>query len=122
MAGCGESGPKRYAVSGAVKWQGKPLDQGSITFLAEDPSLGSGGGALIMDGKYNIPAQNGLLPGRYKVSIASPDPKKAADPDALPGAPGPVYKDRIQPKYNVKTTLTADIKAEGPNKFDFEVQ
>ena len=27
LAGCGDSGPKRYAVSGEVKWRGKPLDQ-----------------------------------------------------------------------------------------------
>ncbi|HKB41884.1 MAG TPA: hypothetical protein VKD72_35990 [Gemmataceae bacterium] len=121
LAGCADSATKRYAVSGEVKWQGKPLDQGSITFLAEDPALGSGGGALIKDGQYSIPANQGLLPGRYKVAVSSADPKKAVDPDAPPGAPGPVYKDRIQPKYNAQTILTADVKAEGPNKFNFEV-
>ena len=120
LAGCA-GGDKRHAVSGTVKWQGKPLNQGSINFLPEDPALGTIGGALIKDGQYSIPASQGLLPGRYKVTISSPDPKKALDPDADPGAPGPVYKDRVQPRYNLNTILTADVKADGKNTFDFEV-
>src|SRR5437867_983551 len=94
LVGCASGEAKRFAITGTVKWQGKPLDQGTILFLAEDPSLGSGNGAPIRDGKYIIPADQGLLPGRYKISISSADPKKALDPNADPGAPGPVYKDR----------------------------
>jgi len=121
LAGCGGGGAKRYGVSGVVKWRGKPLDQGAITFLAEDPSLGSGGGALIKDGQYRIEAKEGLLPGRYKVMVTSVDPKnQTPDPDSPPGYL-PVPKDRIQPKYNTQTTLTAEVTAEGKNSFDFEV-
>jgi len=121
LAGCAGGEAKRYAVSGVVKWRGKPLDQGAITFLAEDPALGSGGGDMIKDGRYSIPAKQGLLPGRYKVMITSVDPKnQVPDPDALPGYL-PVPKDRIQPRYNTRTTLTAEVKAEGKNTFDFEV-
>lgn len=120
QAGCG-GGPKRYAVSGEVKWRGRPLDQGAITFLPDDPSLGSSGGAVIKDGRYDIPARNGLLAGRYKVMITSADPSKVADPDALPGPSGPLPKDRIKPKYNAQTELTAEVKAKGPNTFDYDV-
>lgn len=121
MCGCADSRPKRYAVSGEVKWKGKPLDQGAITFLAEDPALGSSGGAMIKDGQYSIPAAQGLLPGRYKVAVSAVDPKNPApDPDSPPGYL-PVPKDRIQPKYNTQTILTADVKAEGMNTFNFEV-
>jgi hypothetical protein len=121
LSGCTGGEPKRFAVSGMVQWQGRPLDQGTITFLPEDSSLGSGGGAMIQDGHYSIPAKPGLLPGRYKVAISSADPKKVLDPNADPGAPGPVYKDRVQPKYNSQTILTAEITADGKNSFDFEV-
>jgi hypothetical protein len=121
LAGCAGGPAKPCAVSGVVKWQGKPLDHGAITFLAEDPALGSGGGAMITDGKYSIPAKLGLLPGRYKVMVTSVDPKdQTPDPDALPGYL-PVPKDRVQPKYNTQTTLTAEVKAGGPNTFNFEV-
>src|SRR5262245_32730160 len=121
LAGCAGGQAKRCAVSGVVKWRGKSLDQGAITFLAEDPALGSGGGAMIRDGQYSIPAKHGLLPGRYKVMVTSVDPKnQQPDPDALPGYL-PVPKDRVQPKYNTQTTLTAEVKAEGENTFDFDV-
>jgi hypothetical protein len=119
-AGC-DRGPKRYAVSGEVRWRGRPLDRGAITFLPEDPALGASGGALIKDGRYSIPARGGLLPGRYKVLVTSADPGKAADPDAPPGPSGPLPKDRVQPRYNAQTVLTAELTAEGPKTFDFDV-
>jgi hypothetical protein len=121
LAGCGKSGPKRYAVSGDVTWRGKPLDHGGVVFLPEDSSLGSSGGAVIKDGRYSISATSGLLAGRYKVMVTSADPSKAPDPEALPGPAGPLPKDRINPKYNAQTVLFADVTAQGPNKFDFAV-
>jgi len=121
LAGCGDSGPKRYAVSGEVKWRDKPLDHGGIVFLPEESSLGSSGGAVIKDGRYSIAAKGGLLAGRYKVMVTSADPSKAPDPEALPGPAGPLPKDRINPKYNAQTVLFAEVTAQGPNKFDFAV-
>lgn len=121
LAGCTGGGPKRYAASGEVKWRGQPLDHGAITFLPEDPSLGASGGGMIKDGRYSVPARDGLLAGRYKVMITSADPSKAPDPDALPGPAGPLPKDRVKPKYNAQTVLTAEVTAEGPNVFNFEV-
>jgi len=118
--GCADGKPKRYPVSGQVKFQGKPLDQGTILFLGEDLASGTGS-APIKDGQYSTSAKDGLLPGRFKVSISSADPRnQAPDPDSPPGYL-PVPKDRIQSKYNALTTLSADVKAEGPNVFNFEV-
>jgi hypothetical protein len=120
ILGCADGKPKRYAVSGQVKFQGKPLDQGGITFLGEDLGHGTGWSA-IKDGRYSIPAKEGLLPGRYKVAVNSADPKnRTPDPDSPPGYL-PVPKDRIQSKYNSQTTLSADVTAEGTNTFNFEV-
>ena len=121
LLGCADGRAKRCGVAGEVKWKGKPLDHGAITFLAEDPALGSSGGAMITDGHYSILAKEGLLPGRYKVVVTSVDPRnKAPDPDSPPGYL-PLPKDRIQPKYNTQTILTADLKADEQNTFNFEV-
>jgi hypothetical protein len=76
---------------------------------------------MIKDGQYSIPQEQGLLPGRYKVIVTAVDPRnKAPDPDSPPGYL-PVPKDRIQAKYNAQTILTADVKPEGTNTFNFEV-
>jgi hypothetical protein len=121
LAGCDAGGSRRYAVSGEVKFQGKPLDQGAITFLAQDAALGSGGGAQIKDGHYDIPAAHGLLPGKYRVMVTSATPGGVPAPDAPPGPAGPLPKDRIKLKYNAQTTLTAEVTAGGPNTFHFDV-
>ena len=120
--GC-DAGPKRYGVSGEVRYKGKPLDHGGIIFLPESPTAGAdSGGDNIKNGKYAIPAKKGLLPGRYKVLITSVDPNaKETDPDAPPGPAGPLPKDRVAAKYNDQTILTAEVTADGPNKFDFDV-
>src|SRR5438094_10434034 len=121
MAGCADRATNRCAVLGEVKFKGKPLDQGTILFLSEDPTRGSAEAIMIKDGLYSRPAKDGLLPGRYKVSIGSVDSKnRVVDPDSPPGYL-PVPKDRIQPKYNTQTILSAEVKTEGPNTFNFEV-
>lgn len=121
LAGCSGGEAKRYAVSGEVTFRDRPLETGGITFLPENESTGASGGAAIKDGRYEIPAKNGLPAGRYKVMITSADAKAPPDPDALPGPAGPLPRDRIKPKYNVQTTLTAEVKADGKNTFDFIV-
>jgi hypothetical protein len=121
LTGCGSAGVQRCAISGEVRFEGKPLDQGAITFLAQDPSLASGGGAQIRNGQYSIPAQHGLLPGAYRVMVTSAARGAPSDPNAPPGPAGPLPKDRVNPKYNAITVLRAEVKADGPNVFNFDV-
>src|SRR5215470_6283788 len=53
---CPAAGPKRYGVSGEVRYKGKPLDHGGIIFLPESPTAGAdSGGDNIKNGKYAIP-------------------------------------------------------------------
>src|SRR4051812_15712596 len=61
VAGCGPSEPKRYSVTGLVKYKGTPIPAGTITFTPEDQSLKSAGGAAIKDGKFEIARAVGLL-------------------------------------------------------------
>jgi hypothetical protein len=121
LSGCGERDP-RLAVAGTVTFKGEPLDRGQIEFLPPG-GKGSQSGTGIVNGRYEIPRDNGLLPGTYEVRIFSYDTKgvKVPDPDAVPGDPGAVqFKERIAPKYNVKSTLKADVKR-GNTTFDFSV-
>jgi hypothetical protein len=105
-------------VSGTVKYKDEPIKSGMISFRAED---GATGGAEIKDGKYDIPAASGLLPGNYRVAINYPDPKAPKPREDEP--PGEVVqtKDLLPGKYHNKTELTAEIKAEA-NKVDFDLK
>ncbi|MBI2478690.1 MAG: hypothetical protein HYV60_08675, partial [Planctomycetia bacterium] len=108
------------AVSGTVKLNGQNLDQGTIAFHPEG-NQGSLGGASIENGTYSIPAKQGLLVGKYKVSISSPE-GGALGAVELPGESDVVVKERIPEKYNAKTELVAEVTAGGENEFDFDLQ
>ncbi|MBN9122885.1 MAG: hypothetical protein J0I06_27730 [Planctomycetes bacterium] len=119
VVGCGKGEPKRYPVSGTVKYKGEPIKYGNISFRADN---GASGGADIRDGKYEIPAVAGLPEGSYRVAVTYPDPKVPAPrPDEPPGPSTPV-RELLPAKYNDKTELTAQIKAEGANDVSFDLK
>lgn len=123
LAGCSDDPLGRQTVSGTVLFKGQPLDQGAIQFvpLEKGPTET---GAGIENGKYTIPRDKGLVPGKYKVSIWSYDRKGGAiAPTDMPGdTVGKQFKERIPPNYNVNTTLRAEVIKGGSNTFDFDVK
>jgi hypothetical protein len=117
LVGC--SNDPRLAVSGTVRFNGQPLDQGRIEFHPPG-AKGNQSGAPIQDGRYRIPQANGLAPGTYEVKIFSYDTKGAKVAGDMPGEPGKGFKERIARKYNLATELRADVKP-GNTTFDFSV-
>jgi hypothetical protein len=120
-AGCGS--PDRVAVSGTVTLNGQPVTNATIQFFRVGETAPAGG-AVVTDGKYELPARPGLPPGTYAVSISSPIGSGSGSLTAVPGAastPATGFKDRVPAKYNTDTELRADVTAKGPNKFDFEL-
>jgi hypothetical protein len=103
-AGCGQPGPKMMEVSGTVKFDGKDVADGDITFVPENQSVGGEGGK-IKDGKYTLKVKE----GKNKVQIMATR--------EVPGKKGPMGEDLVEQyipeKYNDQTTLTADV---GPGK------
>lgn len=114
----------RHAVSGRVQLDGKPLESGSIQFLPIEGSSPGGvsvsGGTLINQGAYTIGRAKGLTPGKYKVSITSAA-GGTAPAEETPGPALPPPKELIPAKYNVGSTLKAEVTATGPNTFDFDL-
>lgn len=120
MTGCGSSEPKRQAVSGTVKFQGKEIEAGTISFRSDGDGKYVGTGT-ITKGKYEIPAAVGLVPAKYRVAVTYPDPKiPAPRPDEPPGPSTPV-RELLPKKYNDQTELTAEIK-DGPNDVSFDLK
>jgi hypothetical protein len=110
-SGCGgPSGPPTYEVSGLVTWDGAPLPEGDIIFTTVDRSVVPDVGTIRV-GAYRLRAQ----PGKKRVSIRASK--------LVPGSKGamnePIFDNYIPDRYNAETTLTADVTADGPNRFDF---
>lgn len=124
VAGCGGGdGLDRQPITGQVVFDGQPLKDAEILFF---PTSATGKdavatGAQITNGAYAISRENGPIPGNYKVQITAAGGAQAppANADAMPGT-GPIHaKELIPAKYNVQSTLTADVKSGETNKFDF---
>lgn len=121
VSGC-SSGNQRHPIQGQISFQGKPVLEGSIMFHPLNPQQGFLEGSLIQDGKYLIPADKGLVTGKYQVLISAPDHKgKRPDPASAPGA---VFEARelFPEMYNTKSTLTVEVSSQGPNHFDFHLK
>lgn len=118
--GCG-SGTDKLEVSGTVTFKNKPLDQGVIQFEPLDPTLGTGSGDIIKDGKYRIPREKGLKAGKYLVRISSGEPGSQAAPP-VPGESGPPAKERIPPEYNRQSKQKVEVGVGKPNVIDFNIQ
>ena len=124
VAGCGgrDDGVNRQAVSGQVVLKNQPIDTGSISFEPQGDGPGIAGGAVITDGKFELPRVRGLPPGKYTVRISSPDTsaqKVAADD--LPGEPEKLSPDRVPPAWNSQSTQTIEVQDRGKNHFEFEI-
>ena len=116
VSGCG-SGTKS-PVSGTVTFDGKPLASGAIQFIPDDLSKGRSEGAVIKDGSYKIPADHGLEPGSYSVSITSSKP--AAQAVDMPGKPQ--FDEELIPlRYNQKSELKRTVEKGKAQKFDFNL-
>jgi hypothetical protein len=122
LVGCGSSeGTGLHEVQGEVTFKGKPLEHGSIQFIP-DPAAADSVRAVapIQGGKYDIPKKGGLKPGQYKVIISSSAGAKVKENEA-PGVSGALPKEILPPEYNVNTKQKVEVKAAGPNKFDFTI-
>jgi hypothetical protein len=119
-AGCGSRGGNRAAVSGAVTFDGQPVDGGAIVFLpqGDGPADRPKSGAGIEAGRYAIPAEKGPAPGKYRVEIRWPRPTGKQIPSDDPPNLMDETRQVIPDKFNSRSELTCDVQP-GKNNFDF---
>lgn len=85
--GCGGAapeGPKRFALSGKVTYDGQPVPAGEI-FFEPNNKKGNGGPATsaeIRAGAYSIPTDRGVVGGAMIVKVIGYDGKPPAGPEA----------------------------------------
>lgn len=120
MTGCENTGGK-LGVSGSVSLKGEPLNKGTITFLLPEAATPTAE-ALIEDGKYSIPAVNGLLPGKYRVRISAIEEFPITPEEYAAGKQPPPNRERIPAKYNTESQEIVEVEAKGKNQFDFTIE
>ena len=115
IAGCGQN-DGRQAVSGTINLDGKPLGDGAINFRPAAGTQGPSSGGPIDQGRFTVPAQAGLLPGTYEVTIIAMketgrvinDPQKGPVPEL------------VQVRFN-RPPPHVTVSAGEKNDFEFEL-
>lgn len=116
VVGCGPREEKRFSVSGTVKFEGKPIENGSISFVPEggrsaDGKLLSPDGGAIENGSYACRVR----PGKMIVQVTGAKrvkPQKGDDPTLI------LYEDFIPAEFNTESTLTIEISGDTQKNFD----
>lgn len=125
VAGCGGGNGKSkltlVKVTGTVKFDGKPLPQGTISFVGTGEKTTNAAGEIDSSGHYTLSTQekgDGIPAGSYKVRIESmASLPKMTDTGVEPG------KSAIPERYNkVETSeLTATVNSGKSQAIDFNL-
>jgi len=122
-AGCGGDKLNRQAVSGTVTYKGKPIVRGTVTFAPADKGGPTQVTATVEDGKFSLPKEAGPSPGKYKVRFEAFEQLQYGP--ATPGDPAPPAKkldqEPLPAKYGAESKVEAEVKAGGPNEFEFKL-
>ena len=105
-AGCR---PAPVAIQGVITLDGEPLDQAAIQFIPSANRKKTG--CAVHQGKYELPAENGLLPGTYRVDILDLPPLTHE-----PAPPRPELH-----RYSNDSPLKIEVQPGGTRTFDFEL-
>jgi hypothetical protein len=128
-SGCGEASD-RGAVRGRVSVNGVPLASGDISFVSVGPAAVPSSGAAIVQGEYEISAEQGPMAGQYQVQIRAfrGTGRMIWDGNGDERAPASQKKyvettaQFIPAKYNDASVLKAEIVAGQVNELNFELQ
>ncbi len=112
-AGCGQSGPRAYPVSGTISFDGKPVSDGDILFIPADASLGPDAGKIV-GGKFTAQAKQ----GKCRVEISALD----IGPDTPMFEGAPIAGNYIPGRYNAESELEVDVLPKGGNDFQFKLR
>ncbi len=131
LAGCSDSAPGRFAISGKVTLNNLPLKTGIVMFEPLD-GQDTGAVAMLSEGQYAIPRENGLKVGKYRVRVTAGDGKTPVNPTNPDEPPGPgggpagganiISKELVPASWNTQSKQEVAVKPDGPNAFDFDIK
>lgn len=106
LAGCGGSEIPMAEVEGEVKFDGQPIEWGTITFVPSD-GKGPTTGGHITNGQFSVM----VPPGAKRIEVSSPNVVGQRREFDTPDSPLiDVTKELLPADYNVNSTLLRDVE------------
>ena len=135
MVGCPAGGdrPETAPVSGTVTYQGEALVGAQVVFAPKAGAARNASGTTDAQGKYRLSMfgeNDGTVIGPHTVSISKSEPggesADAANPDdeytaMMAEAAKPSSAEPKEGEFATVSDLEADVTADGPNVFDFDL-
>ncbi len=120
VVGCSSGQPKLAVVRGTITYKGKPVPNGTITFVPANAPAATG--KINRDGTYTLTtykAGDGAVLGTHKVVVAAMEDMTGR----LPEDRNPLPPSLVPNKYSSigTTDLTAEVK-EGENNINFPLE
>jgi hypothetical protein len=120
LASCGGGGKKTAVVRGTLTYNGKPVPNGTISFIPESGPTATG--EIQSDGTYALTTYrkgDGAVLGKHKVIIVAMEDMSGKLPEARNPLPPPI----VPVKYTslATTDLRAEVKDQD-NKIDFNLE
>jgi hypothetical protein len=115
LTGCGTADPRSrsFEVSGTVTYNGRPLPDGDVTLISDDPTLAADGGKITA-GRFRFLASAGRKRVEVRASREIPIP---------PGVVrDPRYEDYVPAKYNERSELSLEVVPGGRNVYEFALE
>lgn len=109
-AGCSRS--EFVTVTGDVTWNGAPLSDGEVIFIAEDKRIQPAAGQL-KNGTFEFLSK----PGKMRVEVQSV--RKTGKRHPIHGFE--LTEVFIPARYNAESELTAEVTQDGENHFTFKL-
>lgn len=121
IAGCGEPSP--VGVSGEVTFDGQPLPDGIVVFEPTPGSDAQRRDASIVDGRFTLPDEEGMLPGQeFRVAIKAFRKTGRKYPNADMGASYDETEQYLPERFNTSSTLRITISPDAKeNHFAFNL-
>ena len=120
-AGCGSDRPETVPAGGTVTYNGKPVAEARVMFMAEGGRPASG--VTDAEGCFELMTfapGDGALPGEHVVTVSKRETVVNSNRPDDPYAP---TRDLLPPRYAKpsESGLSAKVQADGENNFKFEL-
>ena len=120
LTGCGDSSG-RQSLEGTVTLDGAPLTMGHITFVPQSGTKGPIAGGKITEGQFFVSSAGGTFVGKFRVNITATRKTGRTVVTPMFGKEEEIDETEqfFPPRYNRQSELTAEVTADGRNRFQF---
>lgn len=123
QSGCGDSTvDKRAEVFGTVQLDGKPVENGAISFVPTEGNSGPSAGGAITDGAYRVSRAQGPPFGKVRVEFNGlRKTGKKVQGKFGGGKTEDEFGELFPPKFNIESTVVRELQP-GANAIDFDLK